>query len=177
MDATNARAAAEGAGFGGTQYTDFEPIDSDKVYRMIGLLFVNGLAPRPSITMWFEHHNIFGNKFIAKAMDKQMARGKRRIQGIRNWKHFQHFMCMFDFREDAMKETAKNPLWKVQRFLDKLNDNAAKMWIPGKWLSINEQTLGFQGRSRIKLRILYKNEGDCCRPPILCTVQEYFWHA
>jgi hypothetical protein len=39
---------------------------------------------------------------------------------------------MFDFREDAKKETAKNPLWKVQHLLDELNKNAAKMWIPGK---------------------------------------------
>ena len=34
------------------------------------------------------------------------------------------------------------------------------MWIPGKWVSIDEQTLGFQGRSGIKLRISYKKEGD-----------------
>ncbi len=149
---------------------------------MIGLLFVNGLAPRPSITMWFEHHNIFGNEFIAKAMDKLMSRGEWRIRGIRRWKHFQHFMCMFDFvREDAKKETAKNPLWKVQRFLDKLNDNAAKMWIPGKRLSIDEQTLGFQGRSGIKLLISYKNEGDGFQCDAVCdngyTFSFFFRHG
>jgi hypothetical protein len=64
---------------------------------------------------------------------------------------------MFDFREDAKKETKKNPLWKVQRLLNKLNNNARNMWIPGKWVIINEQTLGFQGQSRINLRISYKN--------------------
>jgi hypothetical protein len=136
---------------------------------MIDLLFVNGLAPRPSITMWFEHHNIFGNKSITKAMDKQMACGKRPIPGIRRWKHFQCLMCMFDFREDAKKETAKNPLWKVQLFLDELNDCAAKMWIPGKWLSIDEQALGFQGWSRIKLQILYKNKGDSFQCDAVCN--------
>ena len=75
---------------------------------------------------------------------------------------------MFDFREDAKKETAKNPLWKVQRLLDELNNNAAKMWIPGKWLSIDEQMLGFQGRSGIKLRILHKKEGDGFQCDALC---------
>jgi hypothetical protein len=45
---------------------------------MIGLHFLNGLAPQPMFTMWFKHHNIFGNKFIAKAMDKQMG-GERAI--------------------------------------------------------------------------------------------------
>jgi len=66
---------------------------------------------------------------------------------------------MFDFQEDAKKETKKNPLWNVQHLLDKLNDNASMMWIPGKWLSIDEQTLGFQGRSGLKLQISYKKEG------------------
>jgi hypothetical protein len=46
---------------------------------MIGLLFLNGLALWPIITMWFEHHNIFGNEFIAKALNKQMTCGKKAI--------------------------------------------------------------------------------------------------
>ena len=104
----------------------------EEVNKMIGLLFLNGVAPRPMFTMWFEHHNIFSNEFIAKAMNKQMARGDQAIRGIRRWKHFRRFMCMFDFREDAKKETKKNPLWKVQRLLDELNDNAREMWILGK---------------------------------------------
>jgi len=159
---TNAQAAGEGAGFGGTVYKDFEPFDLAEVYKMIGLLFVNGILPCPRINMWFEGHNIFGIdiNLIARAMHKQLPRGWRSIRGIQWWKHFRCFMCMFDFREDAKKNTAKNPLWKVQHLLDELNDSAAKMWILGKWLSIDEQTLGFQGRSGIKLRISYKKEGD-----------------
>ena len=131
-DTTNARAAAEGAGFGGTVYTDYEPFDLEEVNKMIGLLFLNGLAPRPMFTMWFEHHNIFGNEFIAKAMNKQMG-GERAIGGVRCWKHFRRFMCMFDFREDAKKETKKNPLWKVQHLLDELNDMRERcgFWVNG----------------------------------------------
>ena len=34
------------------------------------------------------------------------------------------------------------------------------MWIPGKFLAIDEQTIGFQGVSGLKLRISYKREGD-----------------
>ena len=181
VNTTNARAAAEGAGFGGTQYTDYTQFDSDEVYRMIGLLFVNGVCPRPSFTMWFERHNIFGNEFIAKAMDKHIPGGHRSVRGIRRWKHFRRFMCMFDFRENAKKETEKNPLWKVQRFLDEINDNAAKMWIPGKWVAIDEQTLGFQGRSGIKLRITYKNEGDGFQCDAICdsgyTFSFFFRHG
>ncbi len=65
-----------------------------------------------------------------------------------------------DFQRNVKQETMKNPLFKVQHLLDKLNKNAAKMWIPGKWLVIDEQMLGFQGWSGLKLRILYKSEGD-----------------
>jgi hypothetical protein len=181
VDTTNARAAAEGAGFGGSIYHDYEPFDTAEMYRFLGLLFLNGLSPRPRISMWFESHIIFGNEFIAKAMHKQRGRGQRSIHGARRWKHFRRFMCMFDFRQDARKETAKNPLWKIQHLLDELNDNASKMWIPGKWLSIDEQTLGFQGRSGLKLRISYKKEGDGFQCDAICddgyTFSFYFRHG
>ena len=45
VDTTNARAAAEGADFGGSIYNDYEPFNLAEVYKMIGLLFVNGLSP------------------------------------------------------------------------------------------------------------------------------------
>ena len=51
VDTTNACAAAEGAGFGGTQYNDWEPFNLAEMNKMMGLLFVNGLSPRPRIKM------------------------------------------------------------------------------------------------------------------------------
>ena len=110
VNTTNARAAAEGAGFGGSVYKDFEPFDLSEKYRMMGLLFVNGLSPRPRINMWFEPHNIFGNDFIAWAIDRQMPQGWRLIPGKRRWRHFRQFRCLFDFREDDRRETARNLL-------------------------------------------------------------------
>ena len=38
-------------------------------------------------------------------------------------------------------------LWKVERLLRHLNKRCRDMWIPGKWVAIDEQTLGFQGAS------------------------------
>jgi hypothetical protein len=55
---------------------------------MIRLLFVNGLTPRPRVNMWFERHPIFGNTFIAGAMNRQLPQGRRAVGGIRRWKHF-----------------------------------------------------------------------------------------
>ncbi len=99
---------------------------------MMGLMLVNGVCPRPGVIMWFEKHPIFGNEFISTALNKQVRGGERAIRGLCRWKHFQRLMCMFDFRRNIKQETAKNPLFKVQHLLDELNENAAKMWIPGK---------------------------------------------
>jgi hypothetical protein len=33
------------------------------------------------------------------------------------------------------------------------------MWVPGKWVAIDEQTLGFQGALGMKLQISYKSRG------------------
>jgi hypothetical protein len=43
--------------------------------------------------------------------------------------------------------------------LDELNKQAKDMWVPGIFVAINEQTIGFQGQSGMKLRISYKQEG------------------
>jgi hypothetical protein len=83
VDTTNARTAAEGAGFGGTQYNDWEPFYLAKKNKMIGLLLVNGLSPRPRIKMWFEPHPIFGNTFIGGAMHKPCTGGRRALHIMR----------------------------------------------------------------------------------------------
>jgi len=70
VDTTNARAVAEGVGFGGTQYDNWEPFNLAEMNKIMGLLFVNGLSPHPRIKMWFEPHPIFGNTFIGGAMHK-----------------------------------------------------------------------------------------------------------
>ena len=54
----------------------------------------------------------------------------------------------------------KNPMWMVQSLIDELNYRAHKHWISGKYVAIDEQTIGFKGRSGMKLRISYKRKGD-----------------
>jgi hypothetical protein len=82
VNRTNARAAVEGAGFGGNVIQDYELFNLAKVYRLIELLFVNGLLLRPRISMWFEDHKLYGNNFIASAMCKQLPQGWQAIQGF-----------------------------------------------------------------------------------------------
>ena len=75
VDTTNPQAAAKGAGFGGSVYTNFVPFNVEEVYKMMGLLLVNGICPRPSVELQFEWQLIFGNEVIAKALSKQMRGG------------------------------------------------------------------------------------------------------
>ncbi len=55
------------------------------------------------------------------------------------------------------------------------------MWVPEKWVTIDEQTLGFQGASEMKLCISYKREGDGFQCDAVCdggyTYSFYFRHG
>jgi len=88
-------------------------------------------------------------------------------------------MCFF--RKDPTEEKKKNPLWKIQPLLDELNFQATNMWLPGKRVAIDEQTLGFKGKNGMKLRISYKIEGDGFQCNALCdrgyTHSLYFRHG
>jgi hypothetical protein len=55
------------------------------------------------------------------------------------------------------------------------------MWVPGKWVAIDEQPIGFQGASGMKLRISYKREGDGFQCDAICdrgyTYSFWFRHG
>jgi hypothetical protein len=55
------------------------------------------------------------------------------------------------------------------------------MWVLGKWVAIDEQTLGFQGALETKLQISYKLEGDGFQCDAVCkagyTYLFYFCHG
>ncbi len=170
MDMMNKRAAFEGAGEGGMTYTDYVAFMVPEVDKQVGLLFANGLSPKPSMDCWFlegRDHPIWGNDVITPAMDKHRPRCKM-VRGYRRWKQFRAFLCLYDFRLNVTKETVKNPLLKVKSLLDELNHNAKKCWRTGKIVLIDKETLGFQGKCGMKLRISYKAEGDGFQCDAVC---------
>ncbi len=61
-----------------------------------------------------------------------------------------------------------------------LNYRARQNWILGECVAIDEQTIGFKGRSGMKLHISYKREGDGFQCNALCdegyTVSFFFRH-
>jgi hypothetical protein len=86
-----------------------------------------------------------------------------------------------NYQLNPAEEQRKNPLWKVQSLIDELNHCARKYWIPGKWVAIDEQMIGFKGRSGMKLHIYYKGEGGGFQCDALCdkgyTYSFFFWHS
>jgi hypothetical protein len=61
---TNRRATSDGAGAGTGEFKDWVPFDDAEIYRFIGVLFANGLAPKPRIDYWYEPAQmspLFGN--------------------------------------------------------------------------------------------------------------------
>ena len=115
----------------------------------------------PQLKYWFftsGKSKIFGNDFFAQALEKKLMRG-RIIITKKQWKHFCQFMCMYDFCQDPKKLHEKDPLWKVATILDELRKNSQRCWLPGKWLAIDKQTIGFKGAHELALCISYKWEG------------------
>jgi hypothetical protein len=147
VQGTNLHAASEGAGGGGNKnYVNFIPFDSEEFYKFIGVLFANGLTPKPLFESWFApaHESLLqGNDRIATAMDKYVY--GRKVSGLCSWRHFWQFMNLADCRKDPVLEKAENPLWKVQSLLKELNYQTWKMWIPRKFIAIDEQTIAFKG--------------------------------
>ena len=184
VDTTNHRAVFEGAAPGGTKHTDFEPFNMDEMYKFIGLFLCNGLSPKPSMDLWFlmgVHHRIWGNDYVAAAMDKHIPAKNKVVKGYKRWQHLRAFLCMYDIRLHAKEETEKDPLFKVRHLLNNLNYTSMNNWATGKMVSIDEQTLGFKGRHGLKLRISYKREGDGFQCDAVCdegyTFSFYFRHG
>jgi hypothetical protein len=108
------------------------------------------------------------------------ATGKK-ISAVRRWRHFRRYLTFADYRDSPKEKQMADPLWKVERLLRHLNKRCRDMWIPGKWVAIDEQTLGFQGASGMKLQISYKREGDGFQCDAICdagyTFSFWFRHG
>ena len=182
VTATNLRAYANGAGSG--QYTDYVPFDVAEMYKMFGVLFTNGLSPKPQFEYWFcseDREPLLGSNLISHALRKRNSATGKTIKAARRWMHFRRYFTVADYHDSPKDKQRVNPLWKVQELLDELNNQAKDMWVPGKFVAIDEQTIGFQGASGMKLRISYKREGDGFQCDAVCdagyTFSFYFHHG
>jgi hypothetical protein len=182
--ATNCRATADGAGSGTGEFSDFVPFEDAEMYCFLGVLFANGLSPKPRVDYWFEtaeRFPLFGNNLVLKVMTKTVSVSGKNIWGIRQWRHFRRFLTLSDYRDSPGEKQKADLLWRVWELINELNKQCKDMWIPGKWVAINEQTIGFQGASLMKLQISYKQEGDGFQCNALCdsgyTYSFWFCHG
>jgi hypothetical protein len=104
-------------------------------------------VPKPRIDYWFETaqtYPLFGNDLVSRLMGKEVVVTGKKIRGIRQWRHFWQFFTVADYQENLNEKQKTNPLWKVYVLINELNKQTKDMWIPGKWVGIDEQTIGFQ---------------------------------
>jgi hypothetical protein len=169
VKATNLRAYASGAGSG--QYADYLPFDALEFYKMLGVLFANGLSPKPQFDLWFSplsKEPLLGSDMMTKALRRRNRATGTTIAALRWWRHFRRYLTFAYYRDNPKEKQKVDPLWKVERLIQHLNKRCRDMWVPGKWVTIDEQTLGFQGASGMKLRISYKREGDRFQCDAVC---------
>ncbi len=124
---------AEGVGLGETgsekkDFGDFKPFDDNEMYKFIGLMFANGLAPRSNVDSWFcatpncPNHDV---SFVKGVFEKRVQGVT--ISGLCRWRHFRRFLTLSNYRLNPADEQWKmNPMWKVQSLIDQLNYRARK---------------------------------------------------
>lgn len=159
MACTNMRAAMEGAGSQITdpnrrkKYPDYTPFDLKEIDSFIGLILVNGIHLKPRLEYWFlsaAESRVYGNDTIRRLFPRK---GKILAE-------FCRFFCLYDPWVSPHSDQSKRTLFKIRLLLDHLLKTFREWWITGLDVSVDEQTLGFQGRSAYKQRIKFKRVGD-----------------
>jgi hypothetical protein len=151
---TNLKAGIANAGDLGGVYSTFQPFTVKEIRQHLGVYLWHGLAPSPRLEMKFRtatEDPLHGNDFIFKHMGANAT--------MRN-KHFRAFLAFQDPRATIPVDRKKDPLFKVSSIVKWINFIGPTSVDLGERLSIDEQTMGFQGRHADKLRISYKTEGD-----------------
>lgn len=158
---TNKKAILANAGKGGSCYPTFTAFTVKEIRQHLGLYILNGLCPSPRIELKFKpqrEDELHGNDFVYQAF------------GDGAWRRHRHFKCFFATQNPAIETPSKKkyPNWKVRPLIQWLNFINPKLWRLGKSFSVDEMTIGFQGKHADKLTIKYKRVGDGFQCDALC---------
>jgi len=101
---------------------------------------------------------INSNSFLRRELGPNASRR------LREWK------CCFATQDPklAIPSRKTHPNFKVDEYLRHLQRIFRYAWKPGRDVSGDEQTMGFQGRHTDKIRITYKKEGDGFQCDCIC---------
>lgn len=84
-----------------------------------------------------------------------------------------NILCLYHFQDNPKQKQKEDSLWKVAPILDQLQKNChcqPSCLVTGKFVSIDEQTIGFKGKHILALCISYKREGNGYQCDALCEV-------
>jgi hypothetical protein len=157
-------AAARGAG-STDFYTRYTPMGLHSLDHCLAILIRNGLNPVPNIAtdlLCKPHPFVFGDGRVTSLFDDP----------VYEWKAFRAF-----FHPGAVDCSSGHPInKKLGLVLDHTRLTCERLWRFGPTGSIDEMTMGFQGRCSFKQRITYKVEGDGFQVDALCDAgYTYSW--
>jgi Transposase IS4 len=168
---TNLKAQLANAGRGGTCYKDWTPFCVKEIRQFLGLYIWNGINPSPQIDMQLRPPSedpVHGSQYLYEHIGSS---------GVRRFREFRAFFSVQDPRATP-PDRKSNPLFKVSQVIKWINFIGPQSVDLGEAISIDEQTVGFQGRHADKRRITYKSEGDGFQADVICqegfTYQVYF---
>ena len=134
-------------------YPHFKPFSTEEWEKFLYVFFFNGLNPSPQVEFKLKSEDadpINSNQFL------------RRVFGPNAIRRFKEWKACFS-AQDPKKHVPSHkthPNFKVDEYFRHLQTVFRYAWMPGRDLSGDEQTMGYKGSHRDKLRINYKKEGD-----------------
>jgi len=119
----------------------FDPITKGDVKNLIALYLRNGLSPVPEMSLWFNdplNHPVYGNDRVRRAWPG----GARRFKQIKTFLHI----------SNPYQPSHRGPLTNLEPLMSTIKKRSTEMWEAGAKGSIHEQSIGFQGRCKLKTR-------------------------
>jgi len=162
------------ASTGSQRRNQIRAFTTDEVMKHFGVYMLNGLNPAPQINKKFKSQHedpVNGSNMCNEAFGPN-AEGRH--------VDFKRFLSLVDPLIPVPAKD-KDPNYKINPLIKQLVHVSKKAMTPGKWISVDEQTISFKGRHKDKLRITYKKEGDGFQCDALCadgyTFTVYFQNA
>jgi hypothetical protein len=163
---TNLKAMLYFAGENNYLYPDFKPFTVAGLQQHLALYVVNGLCPSPRAEMKFQPQS------VDPVNDNDFIFCSFALNAKNCHCHFKAFFCMQD-PQLIVPDQNKEPNWKVSPLLHHMNVVNKNAWKVVQHISVDKQTIGFQGNHKDKFLITYKAEGDEFQYDALCQ-EGYF---
>ena len=175
---SNLYASGLGAGTKGC-FPSWEPFTAMDMKIGISLLIRNGLVSVPEMRLhWTADSFVYGDDRVKK------------LWPMLRWLEFkalfhiepplvQAVRTKGDPEGDALviAKYLAQPLRKCEPLLSHVRRRAVELWVAGRKVSLDEQTIGFQGKSKYKMRIRYKRTGDGFQCDAICEDgYTYCWY-